>query len=154
VIGLVLNDAARQLCQRHFEGSGLQVEGLDDDLLRPSNLPVEFRQAQTAFLALFAAFATDNFRINEDVFFIGRLRIAGHVDHEDPVRKRNLVCRQANSLGLVHKLKHLAHGRAQASVDLAHRFRFPAQRGMWIVDDFHEAFGMQNEAANGRDAAL
>ena len=44
--------------------------------------------------------------------------LAGEVEHENAIRKRDLIGRQADPFGGVHELEHFAHDLTQLGCDL------------------------------------
>ena len=131
----MLDRPAEEVVGLDLDRVAVQVVGLDLDLPGPPDLAVEAGEAEAAFLVLLGGVPLDDLGVDEDLLLVGLLGVGGEVEDEEPERDAHLVGRQADPVGGVHQVEHLADGRPEVVVDLGHRPRLVAEGGMRIGHD-------------------
>ena len=137
VVGFVLNNARLKPFPAVGLESPLQVDRLELDFVGAFDRNVKLGEAEAAFVAVLAALALANRRVDKDLFLFLNIPIARLIEDDELVRQLDLVRREPDAFELVHQLEHLGDNVAKALVDLAERLAAIGKDRMRIFCDAH-----------------
>src|SRR5215469_6378031 len=134
MVGFVQKSARQQLLARFLVELSVYILGADRGLIRTSHVLSKIRNAQASFALYVLAFRMNDLRIDENELGIG-VFFERHIDDGDAPPDADLRRGKPDSMGLVHRLKHVLDQLFQFTIEDRNFLRWSFENRIAVLHD-------------------